>query len=308
MFRLQRIDQLPDDFDEYVAEIADGIARLYGGRAADAYRRAARNALQATLDHASVTAWMACDGDATAGLLLATLRDRAGHISFIHVLRRHEGRGVEHRLVEESVRTLRELGAQAIVSECVAFCALDLDVTFRELGFAHIERALMEAPLSTPGLAPASASSVAVDERRYAALASIIVDAYVDHPGRELHAEVRDYDAAYDFIQRVSDGHYGESSPEYIRAAVRDGRIVGAILGCEITPGHGFVLQVAVERSHQGHGIGAALVGDLARAFADTGLTNMVLGVTCDNPARRLYERLGFKHIRPVSAYVWRRR
>ena len=53
-------------------------------------------------------------------------RGTVGHIAFIHVLGRHAGQGVEQRLVEEAVRTLRAGGVEGIVSEYVTFSTLDL--------------------------------------------------------------------------------------------------------------------------------------------------------------------------------------
>ena len=182
MFQFQRIEEVPENFDDYVAEISTGIEQLYGLRAAEAYSRMAHDAWRATLEHVFVNAWRAYEGETTAGLLLSTLRSRIGQISFIHVLHRFEGRGLEQQLVEKSVQWMRELGAQSIVSEYVPFCALALDDTFRNLGFDHIKRAVMEAPLTAPGLLPANGTSVVADEFKFAALANVIVDAYVDHP------------------------------------------------------------------------------------------------------------------------------
>ncbi|MCC6154607.1 MAG: GNAT family N-acetyltransferase, partial [Candidatus Hydrogenedentes bacterium] len=50
---------------------------------------------------------------------------------------------------------------------------------------------------------------------------------------------------------------------------------------------------------------GTQLILELAHCFREAGLERIALGVTNDNPARRLYERLGFRKILPVNAYVW---
>ncbi len=44
---------------------------------------------------------------------------------------------------------------------------------------------------------------------------------------------------------------------------------------------------------------------EAADAFRRQGLDRTALGVTVDNPARRLYERLGFAPIKPIDAYAW---
>jgi ribosomal protein S18 acetylase RimI-like enzyme len=77
------------------------------------------------------------------------------------------------------------------------------------------------------------------------------------------------------------------------------------VLGAIIAPGTGFVLQVAVRREKQGHGLGTDLLRGLAAAFRDAGLRDVALGVTRGNPAEGLYARLGFEVLREVNAYVW---
>ncbi len=66
-------------------------------------------------------------------------------------------------------------------------------------------------------------------------------------------------------------------------------------------PGYGYVaddvpeVSVAVRRGRRGAGIGTALVGRLMADVAAAGYRRVSLGVHPLNPARRLYERLGFR-------------
>jgi ribosomal protein S18 acetylase RimI-like enzyme len=65
-------------------------------------------------------------------------------------------------------------------------------------------------------------------------------------------------------------------------------------------PGYGFVagdvpeLGIAVVASRRGRGVGVALLGALQRAAIERGHPGLSLSVHPDNPARRMYERLGF--------------
>ncbi|UFU07437.1 GNAT family N-acetyltransferase [Ruania halotolerans] len=65
-------------------------------------------------------------------------------------------------------------------------------------------------------------------------------------------------------------------------------------------PGFGFVaedvpeLSVAVLSHHRGRGIGSGLIRSLAPRLAGAGITRVSLSVEHGNPARALYERLGF--------------
>jgi ribosomal protein S18 acetylase RimI-like enzyme len=59
------------------------------------------------------------------------------------------------------------------------------------------------------------------------------------------------------------------------------------------TPG----LAVAVREAERGVGLGARLMSPLAEAAAAAGFARLSLSVAAENPARRLYERIGYREI-----------
>lgn len=80
----------------------------------------------------------------------------------------------------------------------------------------------------------------------------------------------------------------------YIIAAYEDEQLVGAVVMnktgmSEFIPEY-YLIYIAVAASQRGKGIGSKL---LQRAF-DTADGNIALHVEYDNPAKRLYERMGF--------------
>jgi ribosomal protein S18 acetylase RimI-like enzyme len=307
MFRLEHLRRLPSNAVAFVDEIAEGIAGLYGIEAAAQYRATGIPALQSAIDHAGVDVIAVQEDRCAAGILMTYVRYRIGYVSFLHVLNGYDDRHVERRLIREGVRTLRAAGVDGIVYECVAFGALDLDGTFPPLGFEPIDRAIMIAPLRDDDWASYRPVTSEAGPESFPEIAQAIVDAYDEHPGRRLHVEVSQPAHAADFLRRVVEEDYGCFRRAYIRAAWNGERCTGAIVGCEIAPGYGFVLQVAVRRDSQNQGIGAVLVRDLAHAFWQAGMQHVALGVTLDSPARALYERLGFAVARPVRVYTWRR-
>ena len=68
-------------------------------------------------------------------------------------------------------------------------------------------------------------------------------------------------------------------------------------------PGYGYVrddipeLAVGVLAGHRGRGTGTVLVAGLAQVARQQGLPGVSLSVEPDNPAWRLYERLGFRDV-----------
>jgi [ribosomal protein S18]-alanine N-acetyltransferase len=65
--------------------------------------------------------------------------------------------------------------------------------------------------------------------------------------------------------------------------------------------GHGYVddktpeLAVAVHEGWRGTGLGTCLMKELAEAAREQGFSRLSLSVDTENPARRLYERLGYR-------------
>lgn len=89
--------------------------------------------------------------------------------------------------------------------------------------------------------------------------------------------------------------------------AVVDGQTVGAAWWRTMTaeePGYGHIAEdipeiaVGVEAGHRGAGAGSALLTGLQEAARAMGVAALSLSVQKANPARQLYERLGWREVR----------
>lgn len=310
MLKLEHLHTLPANFGEYVEDVARVLGGLYGPAAAVEYRRNARKQFIIGLNHPTVDTLAMVESGNAAGLVVSVLQEEVGRIAFIHVLERYAGQGIESRLICEAVRTFQAGGVEGIVSECLTCCDMELANLFASLGFEQIDRGIMMAPLDSPGLAPPRIrEGRPAEPHDWPAMAEAIADAYayVDHPARRLHVEVRDAAHALAYIRKAAEGQYGMVQHGFFRIIHSRDLCVGTILGCRVAPDVGFVLQLAVRRAAQNREVGTRLLQELAARFREAGFRQVVLGVTLDNPAKRLYERLGFRLVRNVAAYVWRR-
>jgi ribosomal protein S18 acetylase RimI-like enzyme len=89
--------------------------------------------------------------------------------------------------------------------------------------------------------------------------------------------------------------------------AERDGELVGTVSICESfrPPNslHLFALEVSAARRNQG--IGADIVNWVVGEARKRGMSRVFLEVRTDNPARRLYHRLGFRRVGPAFTNSW---
>jgi GNAT superfamily N-acetyltransferase len=94
--------------------------------------------------------------------------------------------------------------------------------------------------------------------------------------------------------------------PSLCLVATVHGQVVGAALGQE-TPEHGFVRQLAVDRSYRGRGLGLALLHESFRRHRDRGLPATALGVDAGNPtgALALYEKAGMRVVEQFTRWAW---
>lgn len=301
-----RLDAPPRNLDEFIAEIAGGVRDVYGDAAASAYEERAPRGFGVALSVPQTCLWAVHDAQRCVALLLGILRGGIGEITLVHVLKGHANRLYEHQLVRAAAENFRREGAQAILCEAMAHAPMDLDGAFGDAGFDAIRRGLfmadaVDAQRAAQGCAPGSALQLC----EFRSAADCIAAAYVAHPGRMLHPEVRGADTAHAYLLRAYSGFYGPVLPSYARVIVDRDRCSAVLLGCEIAPGTGFVLQVATRPECQRMGHAQGLLGGFATACIDAGVPRLGLGVTLDNPARHLYEKLGFQLQRPVTAYTW---
>lgn len=108
-------------------------------------------------------------------------------------------------------------------------------------------------------------------------------------PGATLH-DWREY-----VTNLARHGGCGTLSPALSRVLTIDGIVAAATLVSAIAPHTAHLVQLAVRRTHQGQGLGRALLGTAIEASGQAGFKAISLLVAQDNePAMRLYQQAGF--------------
>mgnify|MGYP002641344995 CR=1 FL=1 len=151
----------------------------------------------------------------------------------------------------------------------------------------------------TPTLRPATD-----DDRPF------LLNVYASTREREMERVPWDYDQKASFLLmqfEAQDAHYRQHYPEASFDVVEaDGEPVGRLYVSrwdeEIR-----IVDIALLPSARGHGLGSQLLADLLRESAEAGKA-VSIHVEKENPARRLYERLGFREVEDRGVYLLMRR
>lgn len=304
---IEMIDEPPANFPAFIGEVGEGLRELYSEAAMASYRETAPRLVAAAMKHPAVDTFAAMQGHNASGLLMTHRPDASvGQITLLHVLAGQEEAQIEIDLLRAGVENLRSQGASEIVFECISFCPIDVKPTMEVLGFSRVPRRILIARADEVANEDAGESTRAMRADEAGAVAVVLQSAYEDHLDRELHRDVRTVEAAEGLVESVCAGDFGVAREGYVRVIGDADGISGAVLGAEVAPDTGFVVQLVVAPERQGEGLGRGLLAGLAQAFVGRGLSQVALSVSDSNPARAMYERIGFRLGRPFDAYIWR--
>lgn len=117
-------------------------------------------------------------------------------------------------------------------------------------------------------------------------------------------ATMREHVAAvYGWDEAFQEKHFKEKfDPAHCRIVVVDGQDVGMVRAVE-REGTLFISNIHVLPEYQNRGIGTAVLKDILRGAKERGLP-LGLRVLRGNPARRLYERLGFAAVGQTETHT----
>jgi GNAT superfamily N-acetyltransferase len=182
---------------------------------------------------------------------------------------------------------------------------------FATMGFVGVERHLLRVELGEQHRAVAVPPGYRLREWHdddLTAAVDVIYRANIGTLDAQIIPELRTPDSTRQIIEQTVQGRYGT----FDRGAsglilTEDGQACGVTLATRRRSGQGFTAEICVLPEHRRRGLARSLMVHTHAAFLHRELTQNTLGVTAGNPARRLYEELGYRRIGSVWTFVWPR-
>ena len=117
------------------------------------------------------------------------------------------------------------------------------------------------------------------------------------------------YELTLEFHKKVTAGNFGTHKESYSWVLEKDGTLVGSCFMITGKVDTGGVMHVSIAPKYRGQGLGRLLLThSIANLyFVEPDITSIDLAVTTNNPARLLYESLGFKKVNDSTNYVWKK-
>ncbi|MBN1965330.1 MAG: GNAT family N-acetyltransferase [Anaerolineae bacterium] len=119
--------------------------------------------------------------------------------------------------------------------------------------------------------------------------------------------ELRTLASTRRIVQDTLYGRYGGFDRAASGVVLAGSHVVGVTLVTRRHRGEGFTAEICVLPAHQRRGLGRALLHHTHAALCAGGVGTATLGVTDGNPARLLYERVGYRQAGAIWTYVWPR-
>ena len=111
-----------------------------------------------------------------------------------------------------------------------------------------------------------------------------------------------------DFLYKFLEGAFGKHEPYYSWVLREDEQNIGAcfLMTNEET---GFLMHIVIDPEYRKQGLGRALLSHSIHSLlrVNSSITKIELAVTISNPAKLLYESLGFRILNDSSTFVWKR-
>ena len=273
------------------------------------------------VDAKSLAGSVALENGQVAGYTFYVLEEHKGLLGGLFISSRWPQLRLAQDLLADVLATLRALPRiERIEAQLIPF-GCDFGRALAEQGFRLYPRQFMllevgpgpGAPPSdrvTP--APAALAGLRLehwDDRYFAACARLIQLAYANHMDGEINDQYRSESGALTFLKNIillpGCGQF-QPQASFVLRPPHSHELAGVVLTSLVAPGVAHTTQICVMPGYQRHGIGRRLMQAAIDALRARGISELSLTVTAANdPAVRLYQKIGFAPIKTFTAGVW---
>jgi ribosomal protein S18 acetylase RimI-like enzyme len=287
--------------------------------------RASLELIKKFVDAKSLAGCVAMEGSSVAGYAFYVLEEHKALLGGLYVSSQWPQMPVAQELLSDVLETLRALPhTERIEAQLIPF-GCDLGRALAEQGFRLYPRQFMLLDLQqAPGqadsrntnkparTAPAVVSGLRLErwnDRYFAACARLIQLAYANHMDGEINDQYRSESGALKFLKNIiilpGCGQF-QAHASFVLRAPHSHELVGVVLTSLVAPGVAHTTQICVMPGYQRNGIGRRLMEATIDALRTHGVAELSLTVTAANdPAVRLYQKIGFTPIKTFTAGVW---
>jgi ribosomal protein S18 acetylase RimI-like enzyme len=288
--------------------------------------RASLELIKKFVDARSLAGSVAMENGQVAGYAFYVLEEHKALLGGLYISSRWPQLRLAQELLDDVLETLRALPrTERIEAQLIPF-GCDLSRTLAEQGFRLYPRQFMlldlrpapgpsSAPVDQPAparAAPAALSGLRLerwDDRYFAPCARLIQLAYANHMDGEINDQYRSESGALKFLKNIillpGCGQF-QTQASFVLRAPHTHELVGVVLTSLVAPGVAHTTQICVMPGYHRHGLGRRLMEAAIEALRNRGIEELSLTVTAANdPAVRLYQKLGFTTIKTFTAGVW---
>jgi ribosomal protein S18 acetylase RimI-like enzyme len=273
-----------------------------------------RRILSSFIEQRLLPGYVAVDGHRALGYAYFLTHHAKGIIGSIYAAKLEGAQEVANEILSLVIDCLKETeGIRRIEAQIIPFNNLNLTAGFTRRGFRCYPRYYLELDLhdySSPGECLSAERIVPWDPAFLSLAAAVTLNSYHNQPDAQVCEDYCTLEGCQSYLRGLLDNpgcglFIMEASFMGLDAS---GSPCGFLISSRISNTSGMIPQVAILPSHQGHGLGNALMHHCLSYFKAHGFHTISLTVTKQNKrAFEWYQRLGFRIRREFGAFVWER-
>jgi ribosomal protein S18 acetylase RimI-like enzyme len=273
-----------------------------------------RRILVSFVEQKLLPGYLALTGREAVGYTYFLTHHSKGVVGTVYVSRLDDAQSVADELLSLAIGCLKDNKAiKRIEAQILPFNDLSLTAAFARQGFTCHPRCYLELDLSAASLVNEYSPVdriVPWDPSFLPRAAEITLASYRDQPDARLCADYCTLKGCENYLRSLMENPgCGLLLPEASFIGL-DGRNspCGFLISSRIAEDAGMIPQVAILPSHQGYGLGNALMQNCLSHLKARNYRTVSLTVTRENRrAFEWYRRLGFRRRKEFGAFVWER-